>query len=125
MPDAALNHFRHAEEEGLEPVIKGFHEAEALDELRGWKVVATLINTCVVTISAQFLKILRLETEPEPGRPLTAYGLDSLSAVELRNWIRVKIEVELTTLDITTAGSLIALCEKVVAKLPQVGSKDE
>lgn len=76
-------------------------------------------NACVEIISAQFVKILRLETEPEPGRSLMAYGLDSLSAVELRNWIRMKINVELTTLDITNAGSLITLCEKVVSKLPQ------
>ncbi|OTA81918.1 hypothetical protein M434DRAFT_85057 [Hypoxylon sp. CO27-5] len=81
--------------------------------------VAALKLTCVEVVSAQFAKILRLETEPEPGRPLVAYGLDSLSAVELRNWIRMKLGVELTTLDITNASSLIALCEKVVSKLPQ------
>lgn len=84
--------------------------------------VAALCNACVEVISAQFVKILRLETDPEPGRPLMAYGLDSLSAVELRNWIRMKIGVELTTLDITNAGSLITLCEKVVLKLPQPDS---
>ena len=81
-----------------------------------------LCNACVEVVSAQFVKILRLETEPEPGRPLMAYGLDSLSAVELRNWIRMKIGVELTTLDITNAGSLIVLCEKVVSKLTQLDS---
>lgn len=81
--------------------------------------VTALGNACVEVVSAQFVKILRLETEPESGRPLVAYGLDSLSAVELRNWIRMKLGVELTTLDITNASSLIALCEKVVSKLPQ------
>ena len=80
--------------------------------------LATLTTACVEAISAQFVKILRLDMEPEPGRPLTAYGLDSLSAVELRNWIRVKMGVELTTLDITTAPSLRGMCEKVVGKLP-------
>ena len=84
--------------------------------------VAALCNACVEVISAQFVKILRLETEPEPGRSLMAYGLDSLSAVELRNWIRMKMGVELTTLDITNAGSLITLCEKVITKLPQPDS---
>ncbi|KAI0383025.1 hypothetical protein F5Y04DRAFT_270134 [Hypomontagnella monticulosa] len=80
---------------------------------------AALKLTCVEVVSTQFAKILRLESEPEVGRPLVAYGLDSLSAVELRNWIRMKLGVELTTLDITNASSLIALCEKVVSKLPQ------
>lgn len=34
MPDAAVNDFRHAEEEGLEPVVKEFHGAEAQVQLR-------------------------------------------------------------------------------------------
>ena len=34
--------------------------------------VAALCNACVKLTSAQFVKILRLETEPEPGRPLLA-----------------------------------------------------
>jgi len=82
--------------------------------------VGALGKACVEVLSAQLSKVLRLENEIEPGRPLMAYGLDSLSAVELRNWIRQKLNVELTTLDITNASSLIALSEKLVAKLPPV-----
>ncbi|KAI0896802.1 hypothetical protein F4806DRAFT_508595 [Annulohypoxylon nitens] len=73
---------------------------------------------CLEVVSTQVVKTLRLETDPEAGRPLMAYGLDSLSAVELRNWIRAKLGVELTTLDINT-GSLVALCEKLITKLPR------
>lgn len=78
-----------------------------------------LRDACVTVVSAQFVKILRLDAEPEPGRPLTAYGLDSLSAVELRNWVRIKLGVNLTTLDITNAASLLGLCEKIVGKLTE------
>ncbi|KAK6068143.1 beta-ketoacyl synthase domain-containing protein [Seiridium cupressi] len=81
--------------------------------------VNALHQTCVELVALRFVKLLRLEVDPEPGRPLVAYGLDSLSAVELRNWIRSKLGVELTTLDITNASSLIALCEKVVSKIAQ------
>ncbi|KAH4043321.1 hypothetical protein HBI56_213740 [Parastagonospora nodorum] len=80
---------------------------------------AALVNAAVEAVGSQFVKILRLEAEVEPGRPLMAYGLDSLSAVELRNWIRQKLGVELTTLDITNASSLISLAEKLVEKLPE------
>ncbi|KAI1271763.1 hypothetical protein F5Y07DRAFT_329734 [Xylaria sp. FL0933] len=75
---------------------------------------ARLIAACVEIISSQIVKYLQLETDPDVGRPLMAYGMDSLSAVELRNWIRGKLGVELTTLDITSASSLLALSEKVV-----------
>ncbi|KAL7787165.1 beta-ketoacyl synthase domain-containing protein [Trichoderma ceciliae] len=81
---------------------------------------ATLVKACVEALSGQFAKILQLLGPVEPGKPLMAYGLDSLSAIELRNWTRQKMGVELTTLDIINASSLIALSEKVVSKLTQL-----
>ncbi len=76
-----------------------------------------LCNACVKVVSKQFVKILWLETKSKSSRSLMTYGLDSLFAVELRNWIRVKLEIELTTLDITNADFLITLCEKMISKL--------
>ncbi|KAJ8132252.1 hypothetical protein O1611_g1372 [Lasiodiplodia mahajangana] len=80
----------------------------------------SLLKASVSLVSAQVTKVLRLETEVEAGKPLQAYGLDSLSAVELRGWVRTKLGAELSTLDITNARSLYALCEKIITKLPQV-----
>ena len=80
---------------------------------------AALVKVAVEVMAAQFTKILRLEAEMEPGKSLMAYGLDSLAAVELRNWVRMELGAELTTLDITNASSLITLCEKLVSRLPQ------
>ncbi|KAI1375608.1 hypothetical protein F4677DRAFT_112302 [Hypoxylon crocopeplum] len=87
------------------------HESGASD-------ATALVKACVGLMLAQVSKVLRLETEVEPGKPLQAYGLDSLSAVELRGWVRTKLGAELSTLDITNARSLFALCEKIVGKLP-------
>ncbi|KAL8923195.1 MAG: hypothetical protein Q9208_004758 [Pyrenodesmia sp. 3 TL-2023] len=80
---------------------------------------AALVKVGLELLGAQFTKILRLDTEMEPGKSLMAYGLDSLAAVELRNWVRMELGAELTTIDVTNASSLIALCEKLVSKLPQ------
>lgn len=102
----------------LEQAIKQFHLLSKTDT-----ELAALNQTCVEVVVGQFVKILRLETSPEVGRPLVAYGLDSLSAVELRNWIRKKLGVELTTLDITNASSLIALADKIVSKLDTTETK--
>jgi hypothetical protein len=79
---------------------------------------ASLAGLAQELLAAQFTRILRLETAMEPAKPLMAYGLDSLAAVELRNWVRSELGAELTTLDITNASSLIALGDKLVAKLP-------
>ncbi|KAI0128336.1 beta-ketoacyl synthase domain-containing protein [Xylariales sp. AK1849] len=80
---------------------------------------SALVKPTVEALSGQFTKILQLDDEVEPGKSLMAYGLDSLSAIELRNWTRQKIGVELTTLDIINATSMITLSEKVVSKLTQ------
>ncbi|ROW17236.1 hypothetical protein VPNG_01222 [Cytospora leucostoma] len=45
--------------------------------------------------------------------------LGLIEDVELRGWVRQKLGGELSTLDITNASSLIAHCEKLVAKLPK------
>ena len=78
-----------------------------------------LVKLGVEVVAAQLAKILRLETEVEPAKPLIAFGMDSLAAVELRNWIRLELGAEMTTLDITNASSLNALGDKLVTKLAQ------
>lgn len=104
------------DEDGNDAADQGIKAFRLLHK-SGTADLAALRNAAVEVISAQFVKVLRLDSDPEPGRSLMAYGLDSLSAVELRNWIRVKLRVELTTLDITNAASLIDLGDKVVSKL--------
>lgn len=68
-------------------------------------------------VNRQFMAILRLSDAMEPGKPLSSYGLDSLAAVEFRNWVRMELGAELTTLDITNAASLIALCKKITTRI--------
>lgn len=80
-----------------------------------------LTSIALDLLQSQVTKLLQLETEADPGRPLMAYGLDSLSAVELRGWVRQKLGAELSTLDITNASSLIALSEKLISKVLQSG----
>lgn len=80
---------------------------------------ASLVATGVEVLGRQLMKTLRLSEAVEPARSLSAYGVDSLTAVELRNWVRIELGVELTTLDITNATSLFGLCERMVSKMPE------
>ncbi|RFU28992.1 hypothetical protein B7463_g7334, partial [Scytalidium lignicola] len=68
-------------------------------------------------LNKQFMKTLRLSEPMEPAKSLSSYGLDSLSAVEVRNWVRMDLGVEVTLLEITSAASLISLCEKIIEKI--------
>ena len=80
----------------------------------------TLLEGAVGLINKQFTKILGLSEPMEPAKPLSVYGLDSLSAVELRNWVRLELSADITTLDILEATSLFVVCEKIVTKVKQV-----
>ncbi|KAL9074543.1 MAG: hypothetical protein Q9157_004338 [Trypethelium eluteriae] len=77
----------------------------------------TLVGAALELMNRQLMKLLRLDEPIEVDRPLSGYGIDSLTAVEFRNWMRTELGVESTTLEIIGAKTLNALCEGVVAKL--------
>ncbi|RDA93594.1 hypothetical protein CP533_6132 [Ophiocordyceps camponoti-saundersi (nom. inval.)] len=70
-------------------------------------------------INRHLTKTLGLDQPMEPARPLPSYGIDSLVALEMRNWCRGRLGVVLTTLEISNATSLSALADKILAKLRQ------
>lgn len=61
--------------------------------------------------------------EITPDRNLLDYGLDSLFSLELRNWIRRSLDVDMALKDITTARDLKALVGRILplmkSTLPQ------
>ena len=78
---------------------------------------AAVLAAAVEIMNKQFTKTLRLEEPLEPAKPLVTYGLDSLSAVEFRNWVRAELGAELTLLEITNSTSLFALGEKLIDRI--------
>ncbi|AEO62906.1 polyketide synthase [Thermothielavioides terrestris NRRL 8126] len=108
---------------GAEGVVGAAVQAFALLRASGNTTASAqaLEKAAVAALAAQTARILRLETEVEVGKPLSSYGFDSLSAVELRGWIRARLGAEVSTLDVTGARSLVELGEKVVAKISQNG----
>lgn len=53
----------------------------------------------------------------KPTRPLSNYGVDSLVAVELRNWVPQQLEIDISVLQIVSVRTLTALCETLLGKL--------
>lgn len=61
--------------------------------------------------------ILMLAPEDmDPASSVTAYGLDSLNAIELRNWIGKELGVHLQVLELLTSGTLEGLAGVVLRK---------
>lgn len=59
----------------------------------------------------------RPEKEIDPERPLAHYGVDSLVAVELRNWLVPSARVEMSIFELLGSGSLRELAGTVVRRV--------
>ncbi|RDA88311.1 hypothetical protein CP532_6585, partial [Ophiocordyceps camponoti-leonardi (nom. inval.)] len=73
----------------------------------------TIKDAVADVVNRRFVSTLGLDEPLEPARPLSSYGLDSLSAVEIRNWCRAQLGVDLSTWDITGSPSLWKLTDKI------------
>ncbi|KAK2755488.1 Type I Iterative PKS [Arachnomyces sp. PD_36] len=57
------------------------------------------------------------ETEIDESMPLSKYGVDSLVAVELRNWLVAQAGCEMSIFDVLGSSSLFALAEKLAQRV--------
>ena len=78
---------------------------------------STLLAATIELVNRQFMKVLGLTEPMEPAKGLSGYGIDSLAAVEFRNWVRVELGAEITTLEIINAKTLSMLCESILTKI--------
>ncbi|KAH8203671.1 hypothetical protein TruAng_002201 [Truncatella angustata] len=76
-----------------------------------------ILDATVNILNKYLVKSLRLAQDLNTTRPLSTYGIDSLAAVEFRNFVKSEFGVELTTLEVVNASSLTALCEKLVERI--------
>lgn len=56
------------------------------------------------------------ESDIDPRQPLSKYGVDSLVAVELRNWLVPRVQCEMSIFELLGSSSLGQLAQKVVEK---------
>ncbi|KAI9781693.1 MAG: Type I Iterative PKS [Peltula sp. TS41687] len=78
---------------------------------------STILSTAVELVNRQLMKILGLNEPMEPTKALSGYGIDSLGAIDLRNWVRVELGKEVTNLEVLGAKTLTSLCENIIAKM--------
>lgn len=56
------------------------------------------------------------ETDIDIASPLARLGVDSLIAVELRNWVSAAVQADCSVFDIMQASSIAALAERLIEK---------
>lgn len=79
--------------------------------------MSVLLAATIPLVNVQVSKHIGLPELLEPAKGLASYGLDSLAAVEVRNWIRSALSVELRTLEVSSANTLYSMCEKIVERV--------
>ncbi|KAH8657763.1 putative polyketide synthase [Xylariales sp. PMI_506] len=76
------------------------------------------ILTLMVGVLGEYIAtVLRISEAMDPERPLSAYGIDSLAAMEVRNWVRVELGAPLQVFEVMNANSLAALSENIMSKV--------
>jgi acyl carrier protein len=60
----------------------------------------------------------------DPHKPISLYGVDSLIAVEMRNWFVRELKAQVPVFQIVQAKNLSTLAEKVVGKCPLVKASE-
>jgi NAD(P)-dependent dehydrogenase (short-subunit alcohol dehydrogenase family) len=79
-----------------------------------------LTEAAIELFQSQLLRMLRLDEPIKANKPLSAYGMDSLSAVKLRNWVERSFSVTFAVFEILGANGLQALCSKLITRLQTV-----
>jgi len=95
--------------------------SDPLSLLRAPEVVTLLAGEIGVFIYDSMLQSVD-EEEVELDRNLTTLGVDSLVTIEVRNWMRRKLEVEVSTLEMLNGGSIRNLATLVQSRLMERSS---
>lgn len=99
---------------------------EAEDSATLFRHAGTEVERAEVVVKALSQKLARSLSMPaddiDPSKPLFEYGVDSLVAVELRNWIGKEFRADVAVFDIM-GGATIAAVGALVAKKSAVEKK--
>ncbi|KAK9445239.1 Beta-ketoacyl synthase [Metarhizium brunneum] len=77
----------------------------------------TLLAAATELLNTVLMRSLGIDESIDPMRLLANYGVDSLVAVELRNWLRAELNVEISALEIVGSRTLTTLSESILKKL--------
>lgn len=75
-----------------------------------------LLDILVTLINQKLTGSMGMGEGMDSTRPLTSYGIDSLVALELRNWRRAELGIASSTLDVVSAKALQFLAERLLGR---------
>ncbi|KAI9721406.1 MAG: Type I Iterative PKS [Chrysothrix sp. TS-e1954] len=97
--------------------------SESLKDVKDDKIIHQLIFD---GIAGKFSSIMMIPLEDiTPTRPFGQYGLDSLVAVEFRNWINRETDAGISMMELLNMPTLQKLVETLMEKSPLVSTKTD
>lgn len=118
-PVHALPYFSHFRRMNLDTTSedvnnKSAKPREILKAARSISDAAEAISGCII---AKISALVLLPTEDlSNDRPLSEYGIDSLVAVEMRNWLFREMEVAVSILELLANMTIMQLAEKLIKR---------
>ncbi len=87
------------------------------EELRRCTDLAVATETIAKALVQRLARLMMMSEEDiDAGRPLNAYGVDSLVAVEVRNWIAREMAVEVSVFEVMANVPMFRLAEGLAGK---------
>jgi hypothetical protein len=85
--------------------------------LQGASSKQEALQVCYEALAAKLAQVLVLSLEDmDPSITISSLGLDSLVAIEIRNWIAREANANVQVLELLSSGSLMALAEIILNK---------
>nr|XP_036584024.1 uncharacterized protein CTRU02_06155 [Colletotrichum truncatum]KAF6793283.1 hypothetical protein CTRU02_06155 [Colletotrichum truncatum] len=94
---------------------QGSHRLDAAKVSKSVAEARTVVSEMLTYKVAQCLKVA--EDEVDPAKSLPSYGINSLVAIEIRNWIFREIKAEVTIFNLIAPVPLSKLVDKIVTGL--------
>ena len=87
------------------------------DRLKQADSPETVLEMICQALIQKLSSLLMMAVEDvDPKKPVVAYGLDSLVAIELRNWITIDLDAIITLMELMTSSSIQYLAGKIASK---------
>lgn len=109
-----LKEAAEAEQATLSAATASVSLSSAVKSSKSYDDALKLVTAGLMDKVAAVLMVPR--EEMNESRPIVVYGLDSLVAIEIRNWITRELEATLQVLELLTSSSITALAATILTK---------
>ena len=114
---ALFSHFRHAS--AATSPASGKREAQSVrTQLRAASSESEAADVICAALVAKTAALSMMElTDVDANKPMSDYGIDSLVAVEMRNWIIKEMDCRVPVLDLLSKASIRSLAGKMAGQI--------